>query len=173
MSENARILMCPPDYYGIEYEINPWMNRRVGSDPAESLRQWTILAETLRGLGATIELLTPKEGLPDLVFTANAGLVFGDLFLASRFRHAVRQGETPVFEGWFNEHGFNVDELPDPYLFEGAGTPSFAARPCSRDIAFEAPRRVINGSAHDWGSRFCRWSWSILGSIISTHAFVP
>ena len=22
-----RILMCPPDYYGIEYEINPWMSR--------------------------------------------------------------------------------------------------------------------------------------------------
>ena len=26
------ILMCPPDYFGIEYEINPWMNVRVGSD---------------------------------------------------------------------------------------------------------------------------------------------
>ena len=27
----ARILMCPPDHYGIEYEINPWMNRARGS----------------------------------------------------------------------------------------------------------------------------------------------
>ncbi len=26
-----RILMCPPDYYGIEYEINPWMSRSRGS----------------------------------------------------------------------------------------------------------------------------------------------
>ena len=25
-----RILMCPPDHYGIEYEINPWMNRSLG-----------------------------------------------------------------------------------------------------------------------------------------------
>ena len=28
-----RILMCPPDYYGIEYEINPWMSRSRGSSP--------------------------------------------------------------------------------------------------------------------------------------------
>ena len=28
-----RILMCPPDFYGIEYEINPWMSRARGSSP--------------------------------------------------------------------------------------------------------------------------------------------
>ena len=26
------ILMCPPDYYGIEYEINPWMSRSRQAD---------------------------------------------------------------------------------------------------------------------------------------------
>ena len=30
----AKILMCPPDYFAIEYEINPWMNVRVGSEAA-------------------------------------------------------------------------------------------------------------------------------------------
>jgi len=25
--ETPRILMCPPDFYGIEYEINPWMHK--------------------------------------------------------------------------------------------------------------------------------------------------
>ena len=29
----ARILMCPPDFYGIEYEINPWMHKERGSSP--------------------------------------------------------------------------------------------------------------------------------------------
>ncbi len=28
----TRILMCPPDHFAIEYEINPWMNVRVGSE---------------------------------------------------------------------------------------------------------------------------------------------
>ena len=29
--KTPRILMCPPDYYGIEYEINPWMSRARGA----------------------------------------------------------------------------------------------------------------------------------------------
>ena len=31
MPTTPRILMCPPDHYGIEYEINPWMNRSLGA----------------------------------------------------------------------------------------------------------------------------------------------
>src|SRR4051794_12212444 len=100
MVTTPRILMCPPDFYGIEYEINPWMDRAVGSDPTESARQWGALRATLEDLGVAVELMEPRPGLPDLVFTANAGLVFGDLFLSSRFRHGVRQGETPHFDRW-------------------------------------------------------------------------
>ena len=76
-----RILMCPPDYYGIEYEINPWMSRSRGSDAERARLQWRRLHDTLVGLGATVELMTPQPGLPDLVFTANAGLVFGSTLL--------------------------------------------------------------------------------------------
>src|SRR4051812_46158866 len=76
MAESPRILMCPPDFYGIEYEINPWMDCKVGSDPAQSLHQWWTLHDTLGELGATVERLEPVAGLPDLVFTANAGLVY-------------------------------------------------------------------------------------------------
>ena len=32
------ILMCPPDYYGIEYEINPWMSRQRQSDRRAAVR---------------------------------------------------------------------------------------------------------------------------------------
>ena len=39
-----RILMCPPDYYGIEYEINPWMSRARGSSPVKAQDQWRQLA---------------------------------------------------------------------------------------------------------------------------------
>lgn len=125
MAREPRILMCPPEYYGIEYEINPWMDRRVGSDPVESRRQWAALHEALVDLGASIELLVPVPGLPDLVFTANAGLVFGDLFLSSRFRHGVRQGESPHFDRWFAAHGFRVEPLPPSHNFEGAGDALF------------------------------------------------
>ena len=120
-----RILMCPPDYYGIEYEINPWMNRSRGSEQEQSRRQWSALEETLRRLGVAIERLTPQPNLPDLVFTANAGLLFGRRFFSSRFRYDVRARESPHFDRWFAEHGFTVEHLPEGMYFEGAGDALF------------------------------------------------
>ena len=120
-----RILMCPPDFYGIEYEINPWMSRSRGSETIAASRQWRALYETLLGLGVAVELMTPQKGLPDLVFTANAGLVFGDVFFSSRFRHEVRARETPHFDAWFAAHGFTVETLPEGVFFEGAGDALF------------------------------------------------
>jgi N-dimethylarginine dimethylaminohydrolase len=121
----ARILMCPPDFYGIEYEINPWMKVERGSTPERARRQWRQLHDTLVGLGAKVELLTPQPGLPDLVFTANAGLMFRERFFSSRFRHEVRARETPVFDAWFAAHGFTVERLPEGTYFEGAGDALF------------------------------------------------
>ena len=75
-----RILMCPPDYYGIEYEINPWMKRERGSTPERAQAQWRNLHGALTKLGVAVELMTPQPGLPDLVFTANAGMLYGRRF---------------------------------------------------------------------------------------------
>ena len=118
----AQILMCPPDYYGIEYEINPWMDRKRGADRERAIAQWQALYATLTGpVGAKVELLDPEPGLPDMVFTANAGLVAGKRFIPSRFRHSVRTGEEPHFHRWFESHGYAVDELPEGVSHEGAG----------------------------------------------------
>src|SRR5216683_178496 len=116
-----RILMCPPDHYGIEYEINPWMSRSRGAAPERARQQWRALYDTLGGLGVQVELMTPQPGLPDLVFTANAGLMFGRRFFSSRFRHGVRARETPHFDAWFAGHDFSVEHLPPDVFFEGAG----------------------------------------------------
>ena len=53
--------MCPPDYYGIEYEINPWMSRSRGSTTEKAQQQWKALHETLRGLGVDIERMTARS----------------------------------------------------------------------------------------------------------------
>jgi N-dimethylarginine dimethylaminohydrolase len=114
--------MCPPDYYGIEYEINPWMDRRRPADAALAAKQWRALYDRLTTeLGATVELLTPVQGLPDLVFTANAGLVAGEKFIRSNFRFPQRQREGPVFEAWFKERGYQIVPLPEAGCFEGEG----------------------------------------------------
>ncbi|MCC6419576.1 MAG: amidinotransferase [Gemmataceae bacterium] len=125
MRPQPRILMCPPDYYGIEYEINPWMSRSRGSVAERAHAQWRRLHETLVGLGVRVELLAPQPRLPDLVFTANAGLVFRERFFSSRFRHEVRARETPYFDTWFAAHGFQVEHLPEDTFFEGAGDALF------------------------------------------------
>ena len=121
----ARILMCPPEHYGIEYEINPWMNTRRQADHALAQRQWNDLRDLLESLGATIELLEPVAGLPDLVFTANAGLVYGNRVILSHFRHPQRQGEEQVDAAWFERHGFQVERLGEEHYFEGAGDALF------------------------------------------------
>jgi len=145
MDRTPRILMCPPDYYGIEYEINPWMNRAVASDSAESHQQWRALYATLIELGVKVERLDPVPGLPDLVFTANAGLVYHDRFISSRFRHGVRQGETPHFERWARDFGFSVVTLPAGLHFEGAGDALFCGETLFAGYRFRSDAR-----SHHW-----------------------
>src|SRR4029077_10391490 len=79
-----RYLMCPPEHFGVVYEINPWMHREVVVDRERAQGQWDELVRTLRAAGADIELLDPHPDLPDLVFTANAGIVNGRQFVPAR-----------------------------------------------------------------------------------------
>ena len=119
------ILMCPPDFYGIEYEINPWMNRSIPSDLQASRAQWQALSDLLVGLGTDIQQMTPVSGLPDLVFTANAGLVWRDTVFLASFRHLARQGETQLDAEWFQSAGFETIRMPPGWNFEGAGDALF------------------------------------------------
>ena len=86
MRWGRRYLMCPPAHFGVLYEINPWMHREVTVDVDRAQAQWDELVRTIRAAGAVVELLEPVEGLPDLVFTANAGVVNGSQFVPTRFR---------------------------------------------------------------------------------------
>lgn len=122
---SPRILMCAPDYYGIEYEINAWMNRARPADHAVACAQWQALRQALEEAGAAVELVDPQPGLPDLVFTANAAIVYRDLAVPAHFRHAERQGEQPHFERWLSAHGFHIERVPDDVYFEGAGDALF------------------------------------------------
>ena len=115
-------LMCPPDYYGIEYEINPWMDIHHQADAQQAKRQWQELYDLLKDpLGVKIELIKPVKGLPDMVFTANAGLVFEKQFIVANMRHSERQGESTHFRRWFEEKDYQVHLLAQDHSFEGAG----------------------------------------------------
>jgi len=113
------LLLCPPDYYGIEYEINPWMSVAHGADAAIVQEQWKQLHATLSKLNCKVHLIAPQPRLPDMVFTANAGLTVGRKFIPSNFRHKERAGEQPFFAKWMEQHGYEVDWLPEKLYFEG------------------------------------------------------
>ncbi len=120
-----QILMCSPDFYGIQYEINPWMSRLRQSDRPTAQRQWDSLRQALQQAGATISLLPPVEGLPDIVFTANAALIYREIAVMARFRHPERQGEVTHDEAWLRAAGFQIEQVPDDLHFEGAGDALF------------------------------------------------
>src|ERR1700733_7001993 len=97
MSSRPRFLMCPPDLFDVDYVINPWMEGNVNKSSRElAAKQWEALNKSLAKC-ADVTLIDPRAGLPDMVFTANAGLVLGEKFVLSRFLHQERQGEEPVF----------------------------------------------------------------------------
>ena len=121
-----KLLLCPPDHYGIEYEINPWMSRARGAEAPVAQAQWRGLHDKLRNLGCEIELIPPKPRLPDMVFTANAGLTVGLRFIPSNFRHKERAGEAPFFAQWMEAHGYEIHWLPPELYFEGEGDALFS-----------------------------------------------
>lgn len=118
----SRLLVCPPDFFGIEYEINPWMQLSNRVDHERAMRQWHDLMRVLeQDLGVVLERMAPIPGLPDLVFTANAGIVVGRTAVVSRFRYPERQREEAHFEQWFRKQDYEVTTIPADLHFEGAG----------------------------------------------------
>jgi arginine dihydrolase len=114
--------MCPPVYYGIEYEINPWMSRGRQSNFALAMKQWQGLYQLLQHqLHMDVSLIEPRQGLPDMVFTANAGIVWKNRFIVSNFRYEVRRDEAPHFENWFADRNYEIFHLPEQNHFEGEG----------------------------------------------------
>lgn len=116
-----KILMCRPTYFGVDYSINPWMDDNIGKANTElAIYQWEQLYNAIKKV-IDVELVEPVEGLPDMVFTANAG--FYDqktgYVLLSRFRNNQRSGEEQHFFKWFSDHNYPVFQGTN--VFEGEG----------------------------------------------------
>ena len=119
--------MCPPKLFDVNYVINPWMAGNVRrSSREQAAAQWQQLHHALQQ-AARVMLVEPQPGLPDMVFTANAGLVRGGVVAMSSFFHPERQGEESHFRKWFDDAGFRVCQMPSGTPFEGEGDALFEA----------------------------------------------
>lgn len=119
-------LMCDPRHFDVEYVINPWMEGNKGKvDRLLAARQWQNLHDTL-AQRASIKLIEPVAGLPDMVFTANGGFVSPRReVIVSSFRHAERRGESAHFRKFFEDAGYRIVPLGGGIRFEGAGDALF------------------------------------------------
>jgi N-dimethylarginine dimethylaminohydrolase len=137
------ILMCRPEHYGIEYEINAWMSRERPANRELAATQWQGLHDLLLAAGARISLLESIAGLPDLVFTANAAMIYRRTAVIARFRHEVRQRETSLDEHWLAAAGFTIEHMPEGSYFEGAGDALFCG-----DTLFAGYRMRSDAAGH-------------------------
>jgi N-dimethylarginine dimethylaminohydrolase len=125
MKRHHVFLMCPPEYFNVAYIINPWMHGNLRKiDNTVAKQQWRALYDVLTD-HATVRLVLPQPGSPDMVFTANAGIVKGNRVIVSRFRYPERQYEEPYFADWFQDRGYEVTLMPRDVPFEGAGDALF------------------------------------------------
>ncbi len=119
------LLMCPPDHFDVVEVHNPFMKDHAGSiDKDRARAQWEALRATFVEAGMTVELLTPRPDLYDMVFTANPSLTGQTAhgrrcFVKSRMRHASRQPEADAHAEWLTDNHFDGGEADEP--FEGGG----------------------------------------------------
>ncbi|WP_418961590.1 dimethylargininase [Streptomyces tritici] len=125
--------MCEPRHFEVRYAINPWMDTDTPVDTALAREQWARLVQVYRDHGHTVETVSPVEGLPDMVFAANAAVVVDGRVLGSSFHAPERRPESAAYELWFKNSGFDVhppgsvcegegDLVPcGPYILAGTG----------------------------------------------------
>jgi len=121
------ILVCNPQHYSIDYEINPWMSIRNPADRDLAISQWHGLIALLKRIEVNVVEMQGQPGLPDMVFTANAGLVFQNKkVVLSNFKYPQRRPERKFYKEWFEANGYEIIETFTPeFHFEGAGDALF------------------------------------------------
>lgn len=113
-----KVLLCSPKYFQIHYQINPWMgNKQI--DRSQAQKQWLRLNKLYQQLGIQIITINAQPNLPDMVFTADQGLVKNNSVIMANFRFRQRRPETKIYQDWFKKYGFNLLFLPKSLYFEG------------------------------------------------------
>ena len=122
-----KALLCPPDYFDVVDQKNPYMSANSSIDRVKARRQWDALCGILQQTGCEIEIIDPAPDLEDMVFAANQVFVgekpgYGKFVVPSRMRYPSRQREVPFFVNWFRNRGYQIIELDygNDYL-EGHG----------------------------------------------------
>ncbi len=111
-----KVLLCPPDFFDVVDQKNPYMLRESAVNLVKARGQWEALCSVLRQNGCEIETIDPVEGLEDMVFAANQVFVgekngYGKFAVPSRMVYPSRQREVPFYADWCRAQGYKLIEL--------------------------------------------------------------
>jgi arginine dihydrolase len=101
-------VMTPPQFFAVDYAINPWMDTTKPVDAGVAMAQWQQLHDLYLQLGHRVDLVEPVPGLPDMVYAANGGLIIDGTALVARFKYPQRQQESVAYGAWLQSQGFNA-----------------------------------------------------------------
>lgn len=120
-------LMCPPEWYDVNYVINPWMAGNLHRPQRDkAYEQWKALHHALQQI-ADVRLIHAQPGMPDMVFVAHTAVVQHGVAALSSFAHPQRQKEEQQLRRWLKNAGFLVWETARETAFEGEGDALFNA----------------------------------------------
>jgi len=110
------VLVCPPDYFDVVDQKNPYCSPDRPIDHAKARSQWEKLCSVLQQNGCELQTIDPVEGLEDMVFAANQLFVgekpgYGKFAIPSHMVYPSRQREVPFYVDWCRERGYRVIEL--------------------------------------------------------------
>ena len=112
-------VMTPPQFFAVDYAINPWMDTTNHVDPTVAVAQWQRLRDIYLGLGHIVDLVDPVPGLPDMVYAANGGLIVNGTAVVARFKYPQRQQESIAYADWMRSRGYNP--VQTNHVNEGQG----------------------------------------------------
>jgi N-dimethylarginine dimethylaminohydrolase len=148
------VLMCRPEFFTVNYRINPWMHPEQPTDTSRAVAQWETLYQIYLDLGFDVQLIDPIEGLPDMVYAANGGFIIDNKAYGASFTHPQRQAEGPAYMEWFAAQGFdvhepqNINEGEGDFLLVGdvilAGTGFRSSTDSHRELAELSGREVVS-----------------------------
>jgi len=109
-------LLCPPNFFDVIDQKNPYMSKTFPVDRAKARTQWENLCCVLQQNGCSIETIDAVEGLEDMVFAANQIFAgekpgYGKFVVPSHMVYESRRREVPFYTDWCRNRGYRVIEI--------------------------------------------------------------
>jgi len=163
LARPSRVVLTSPDYFDVQYVINPHMSGNIGGvNQPVAMQQWKALRAAYSALDVEPLIVDAEAGLPDMVFCANQTLPYKTAdgrngVVLSRMHAPERQNEVPHYAEFFDAIGYDVTSLPEEVDidFEGMG-----------DAIWHPGRRLLWGG---YGFRTDRETYKALSDLIDVR----